>query len=287
MERGRVVLVTGLLPYDSGKTWVSIGLVRALRSLGVKACYAKPVAGHNAWSQFPTVLKSLEYGILVGEDASIATELLGGDLRTVNPVDLLLVPHDPESYPSLRDYYEHVEEQVGHVVLARFSSCRGGGDRHLFVRENYSRILPSMRSWIDRLVEALRAEETTMDELLRLLKSRGTEEELLACLSKLREGHEVVVVESFNNAALPFAGLLNHVDLPLLVAPGYVALLDRDSFARRVVESAMKLGDMGLAMDQVVTQSMVIAAEYLEPVLRPEDLELSKLAEHISRILKI
>ena len=286
MPKGSVVLVTGLLPYDSGKTWFSLALVKELRALGVKAGYAKPVAGHNAWHQFATVLRSIEKNMLVGEDVSRYEEMFGDDLRIVNPVDLLLVPHDPAAYSSFDEYYSRVEEQIGHVVLARFSKCTEKTDKHYQVKDSLPRVLPSMRVWIEKLAQRLGAEEIDTNTLLEMLKSREVEEELMKCLDILRSRYEIVVVESFNNAAVPFAGILKVVDLPIMVMPGYVVLLDTESFRDKVIKNAYTLGDEGLAMDKVVESDMAIHSEYLEPVLEPQELTPSSIAEKVIEILR-
>ncbi|RLE70333.1 MAG: ATPase, partial [Thermoprotei archaeon] len=91
------LLVVGYAEYDSGKTSLTLQLIRKLRAGGRRVIAAKPVAGHSAWYQYETVVHSAELGLLVGEDAyRIAVELgMLSRVAVLNPVDLLISPLDP------------------------------------------------------------------------------------------------------------------------------------------------------------------------------------------------
>ncbi|MCD6324596.1 MAG: ATPase, partial [Desulfurococcales archaeon] len=119
---GRVVVVSGLLPYDSGKTYVTTSLAKALRTAGFKVSVFKPVAAHSAWFQHEAFEESVALGVLVGEDVlNYLREGLIDDVDKQNPIDILTAPPSMQAFPTLATYLAAIESGVRQAVIARVS----------------------------------------------------------------------------------------------------------------------------------------------------------------------
>jgi len=227
--RNNVVLVSGLLVHDSGKTWFTYSLLRVANRLGLKVFVYKPVAGHNAWFHYRTVVKSLELRALVGNDVLTYHSILPHEpIEKMNPVDLLLAP--PSILPYLpkqvEEYLSDLESQFRQVVVARISNCFTGEHRHVYVPENLKRLPPLLRSAIERLIIELNAKSIDIHSLVAHIQSRDVEKLLESCLEDLKLNSDLVIVESFNDAIIPFSSLLKHLRLLIVVSPGHVLVYD-------------------------------------------------------------
>jgi predicted P-loop ATPase/GTPase len=249
-----IVLVNGLLTYDSGKTYVATALVKALIEKGFKVSAFKPLAGHSAWYQFNTVLHSLKYGVLVGEDVLKYKELLdlGPDLELVNPVDLLLAPLDPNCFEKVRDYLDALCDQFEQLIMARVSDCCNKATRYYIVEDNALRVVPGLRPWVEKLIERFKPKPITARRFFAdVLTSRSIIESLNYAFNALKSKTDVLIVESFNDAAVPFMDLLGDVDVVLTVTPGYLFRLDPEGFKKVVRSSYLKLGEKGLTLSLI------------------------------------
>ena len=227
--RSNVVLVSGLLVHDSGKTWFTYSLLRAANRLGLKVSVYKPVAGHNAWFHYRTVVKSLELRALVGNDVLTYHSILPHEpIEKINPVDLLLAPPSILPYlpKEIEEYLSDLESQFRQVVVARISNCFTGEHHHIYVPENLKRLPPLLRSAIERLIIELNADSIGVHSLVAHIQSRDVERLLESCLEELKMDSDLVIVESFNDAIIPFFSLLKHLELLIVVSPGHILVYD-------------------------------------------------------------
>lgn len=280
-----VILVNGLLTYDSGKTWFTIALAELLRRKGNTVAIYKPIAGHSAWYQFPTVIESLKHGILIGEDVLKYKKLLGLniDLELVNPIDLLLAPPNPKAYKNIIKYINALEDQFHQVILFRISDYRNKATSHYIIRDNIDKIVPGLSYWIDKLIDKLNPKEILLTDLMRIMFSKKSLEILNRNLNILLENHDIVIVESFNDAAVPYIDVLDDVDVVFTVTPGYVFLLDREEFKSVVKEYYLKYGDMGLRMSNLLGRIRILFDTFISPSTSP--VELSYYIEKINEII--
>ncbi|AFL66498.1 ATPase [Desulfurococcus amylolyticus] len=219
------LLVTGLLPHDSGKTIIALNLSKAL-SKSLRVFYFKPIAGHNGWYQAETVKHSLEAGILVGHDAYTAARELGllDRVRLVNPVDLLTMPPDPLKYiKSIRLYLGILADVASQTVLMRISRPLEGVDEYFIVRENARRLNKVALTVLEGLIERFSARGNVVFHdadpglIMKLFSNREALNWLNNIYGLLSE-YDVVVTESYNNAATPIEASLDS-DLVLVTAP--------------------------------------------------------------------
>lgn len=253
----KVILITGLLAFDSGKTWFTYNVANYALSKGLRVSIYKPVAGHDAWTQHHTIEISKELKMLLGHDVSLYADLLKvepGKLHLVNPVDLLLSPLDVELYlNSIESFYKDMEDQFSRIVLSRISSCRKKMSSHFIVRENIVKVPRFLRNEINSLAEELNAEAIDLKTLLSLLTSREISIELNYCLEELAGESDLVLVESFNNAVLPYVDLRSSVGKIVVVSVGKALIYDDPREVWKIIDEGLKEG----ALQPLVTEYFV------------------------------
>lgn len=281
------VMVSGLLPYDSGKTWLGASLVRLLLSYGARVGVYKPVAGHNAWSQYPTVVESLRRGVLVGEDVIKYISIVGDiDVELVNPIDMLLAPPDPLNYlsTSIYRYLDDLENQFKQIVLARVSFCSNRSTQHFIFRDNIEGIAPPLREELKMLATKLSAIEGSFEDFIQRLRSSYIEDELMKCLKRIEMEREVMVIESFNNAIAPFRKILDGIDILIVVAPGAIAIYRniRD-VVKAVDELVGRYGERGFEAAHLLSRVKPSATQYIRPRtgIDVRDESIERLAKYI------
>lgn len=226
----RLILVSGLIPYDSGKTWFTLSTALTAKRNGLNVSVYKPVAGHSLWYSPGTIAKTLKYRLLVGNDISLYYEAgLVGNIIESNPVALATCPPDPLNYSNVEVYMQDIEELTKTLVLSRISSCRDYSVKHYIHPENLNKTTMKVMKSIREVAVKLDAQVKPLNEILEKLYSREIEEELDLCLDKLVGKSELVFIESFNDAIVPYTRLLRRdIDVLVLVAPSRI-LVYRDT----------------------------------------------------------
>ena len=240
------VLVTGLLPYDSGKTFVGRSLLRYFRSLGYRVVGYKPIAAHSAWFQYETVEKSFEQRILVGHDAYLYWEDLNREVRIeeINPIDILTTPTD--FHQNIRLYLSMLENFVSQACIMRISCPRSDGSyvtEHYIDLEQLERIIPTLQLKLMELAEKLNPQPKpiTHDQMEKLMNNPKP----VMCADKqlkiLTMKYDVVIVESFNNAATPTPLSAEIADKVLVIMPGKALVYDGRRYLQtlKILEQTM------------------------------------------------
>ncbi len=204
------VLITGLLPHDSGKTTFAKSLLESAVEIGVDAGFCKPISGINGWYQFDCISKSLEMGLLVGEDMIKLHEASESSdpIEYEGPVVSLLLPPDPERTGWRTDVYFSLLNQVSVVRVLK---------EHYYVPSNVERCVGTLKEYVEDLIKSVKAKEVDASYVANVM----VDSRILAdrCLEYLRGKHELFVIESYNNCASPTEKSLE-VDLVVVVAPG-------------------------------------------------------------------
>lgn len=241
------ILVSGLLPYDSGKTVFIELLLDKLLSLGFKPIYVKPVAGHDGWLQSSTIDYSLKLGVLVGHDAYVIAEKIGllQDIHFVSPLDLLEMPLDIECLNyNTTAYVSAMEYFLRKLVLMRRTRLMEGLNYRLeyyLVYDNLGRICSSLRSVLEELIEGLfkrnnvSAVTLSSVEAEKILNDKGLYDEIDIIMETFitNKKGEVVIIESYNDASTPTWGSLN-VDKVFIVTPCKALVYSGERFRKAV-----------------------------------------------------
>jgi len=231
-ERENMVLIAGLLKYDSGKTSVAESIITDAVSRGIDTGISKPVSAANGWYQYDCIRESINYGKLIGEDilrlhnAAKSTE----PIEVESPVVSLLMPPDPERVGWQSSAYMAFSllEQISVIRITDVNKSK-----HFYLPSNIKRTTGILQKELRELIKNLnpkpvKAEETYVSELL--LKSYTTAD---TCVEYIAERHDFIVVESYNNAASPTHESLN-AKLVVVVTPGKVAIYDGDSYRKAI-----------------------------------------------------
>lgn len=250
----RVVLVAGLVPYDSGKTWFTVATGLATREKGFRVGVFKPVAGHNLWYSPRTCQKTLKLKLLVGNDILMYYRYgLAENPAISNPVAIATLPPDPTRYTKLDNYFEEFDDVRNVAVLTRVYSCETGVLEHYVHVENLNKTSTTCQVLVSKLCIALNAKPKPFTEVASYLMSPRVEEDLNHCLKYIGRGRDVVFVEGFNDAVVAYTSLLEEADLLVVVTPGKVLVYENMKAIKYAVEKAVnKHGYEGLRTRYIV-----------------------------------
>ncbi|RUM32836.1 MAG: ATPase [Archaeoglobus sp.] len=247
------VLVTGLLPYDSGKTTFAKFLIEGAIERGIDVGFSKPISGISGWYQYKYIVKSIEAGILIGEDMfklHIAAKS-SDPIEYEGPVVSLLLPPDPEKVGWKVSVYSPYSNQISVIRISDLERTK-----HYYVPSNIERAIASLKGELRKLLNIVKAEPVDAKNSEKLiLNSRKYADK---CLDYLKDRHEFFVVESYNNSAAPTAKALE-VDLVVVVTPGKAAIFSGSSYKRAIL-ALSSIKDPW----KVVTEDVI---SLLEPIL--------------------
>lgn len=228
--RKKTVLVSGLLPYDSGKTWFTMSLFKTLIATGARAVPYKPVAAHNIWYSIATVKHSARLKILVGNDAYAYFKETGESPALLNPVALASAPLDPVNYGlDVEKYLEDSSLFLPQLVVARIAYHPSSQIEHFIIQENVEKTVPEAKRVVELLRKKLRPVKISLREISEMLQSSRIDQIVVSALSSLLEKYDVILLESFNDAVLPSMGLMENIDQIIVVAPGRAFLYDANT----------------------------------------------------------
>jgi len=235
------ILIAGILPFESGKTTLALGLAREFKSRGFSVGYLKPVAGHNGWFQQDTVDYTRATGVLVGHDAYVVASELGltREIPILNPLDILTLPLDPFLEDlTLRRYLDYMSSSLRTAVLVRFSKICGSGlvNDYFVIGESVSRLssvsLALYNTIISVIGENSSFTEISIRELEDLMNNPETYKEIDQTTGLLEE-REVVLVEGYNDVSAPTPSSCES-DYAIAVAPTRAALYDGSKYCRGI-----------------------------------------------------
>ncbi|ARM75678.1 ATPase [Acidianus manzaensis] len=224
------ILVNGILPFDSGKTTFSLFLLRELKNLGINIRPIKPVAGHNAWYSYMTLVRSHDLGILVGNDALKYYEETHLDIRQINPFAALFSPVDLEKIQYNINYYNNIMS-LGLPLLIRIS-CNN--DEYYGI--NFRNLVPnSLCNSFSQLYKDFRPTIVDIRDIRELINKSWEIVDscsILKNINNITEDH--ILIESYNDAATP-TELSKNVDIVFTISPGKAFIIDGKEF-RKILE---------------------------------------------------
>ncbi len=251
------ILVTGVLRYESGKTSLALELLNSFKEVGIDIYPYKPIGGHSGWYQYTTIINSIKLGKLVGEDAYHYAEAINciECIEQISPLDLLLVPHDIKFYQNrIRRYIDLIDDIFTQIILIRLTTIIDGSFRtvHYLIKDNYRYILESMKNVLKDLIKSIKyTVEIGVEELTSLILNPELYRMLDNILAYHESRHELVLIESFNDVALPIPSAINSSYI-VVVAPGRVLLYDGNSFRRAVEIVSDVFRPLALSMSSIL-----------------------------------
>ena len=237
------VLISGLLPYESGKTYFAVSLARGIKSLGLSVIAFKPVAAHSIWYQYKVFAESIRLGILVGEDVLNYMRLgLIANPDVQNPIDILTAVPDVSKYSSVDEYLRVLEDVTSQALLIRISY--GGLRRYLLVREVFEKLNDYLRNEIKNALNVFSpVSQVSRLWLINYLMSKEVDNVILNSFSGIKDSADVVIIESFSNALIPSTSLAPYVNTLIIVTPGK-ALIFSGMKLRSYISAIRSLADL-------------------------------------------
>ncbi|MET1160432.1 MAG: ATPase [Thermoprotei archaeon] len=239
------LLVVGLIPYDAGKTEFVIGMSDALKELGYKPGYFKPVAGHDGWYQYDTLLYSMDLGLLIGHDAYVVAERLEllDKIHAVSPLDILTFPIDLYKIDLNVHLYEEYMSYIGkRAVLTRFTRIYGDSIdsyKHVYflAKDAIDKLSDELHSVFGELVDNLKKEnsvfiETSTEYVEKMLNTPVIYSVIDTYMEYLRE-YDPLIIEGYNDVASPTMKSLE-ADYVFVVGPGKVLVYKGDRYRMAV-----------------------------------------------------
>ena len=218
------LLINGGLPHDSGKTRFGLTLISLLREVGINLFPMKPVAGHNGWYSYSTLTRSMELGVLVGNDALNYYENTGESIEEINPFAVLFFPVDPESIERNFPYYLSLMDR-GYPVMMRMTVEQ----KRMYLRAPSRLISSSMRDVLERLISRFDPVPVEEREMWRLIENSGeiVHNNVISALNR----HKNVLIESYNNASCP-TYYPPGVDYVITIVPGRAYVFDGREYSK-------------------------------------------------------
>lgn len=241
------ILVTGLLPYESGKTCFVLSMIDIFKDIGFSPGYFKPVGGHSGWYQIDTLIHSMELGILVGHDAYVVAEKLGllDLVDVISPLDIMTFPIDPfKEGITARMYMDMMSSTDKTSLIVRLTNVwknNGGFERahtYIVARDTYEKLPDTLRESIDILLEKLRKPNAVFIEantafIEKVLENPSTYESIDRVLELLVNKHNPLIIEGYNDVAAPTQASLS-TDIVTVVTPGKVAIYSGQRYRQAV-----------------------------------------------------
>lgn len=222
-----MILITGALPENSGKTTFAEVLVSEAKQSGVDVGVSKPFCSSSGWYHYEVIEKSRELGFLVGRDIlRLHTAAESRDeIEIENPVASLAIPPDPEK---LEWNFSQYRFSINQLVLMRVSDER---THHFLVSQNLELLSETLREEVEKLLKSLRGDVEEMEvEMIDdvLQRARDISERALRTLKKR---HELLIVESFSNVAAPNKES-TEADLVIGVFPGKAIVYEGEKYRK-------------------------------------------------------
>ncbi len=252
-----ILLVAGLLPYDSGKTSFALELIKALIDHGFRVAPFKPIASHNAWYHYEALINSIDYGALIGRDIYRLARAAGYSdrIEMLSPIDMLIAPLDPVHYfDSMQFLIDSYTTLFRQAVLLRISMPINGElkTRHYLIRENYDGMIESVKQDVNELIGKIGfIHELTFEEFMNMILDPNLYHKADEMLGELKLKFDIVVVESFNDAATPIPSTMKS-EYVFIVSPGRVLVYSGDDYAKTVEALESCMGPLSLKTHSIV-----------------------------------
>ncbi|MEM1741849.1 MAG: ATPase [Desulfurococcaceae archaeon] len=238
------ILVTGLLTHDSGKTEFISSMIDVLMKHGFKTIYFKPVAGHDGWYQYETILKSIENRILIGHDAYYICEKLGllSKIHLISPIDVLTLPLDPVKLGFNTHLYEdYMSYTIRKTVLVRYTRIYDDVYNYkniYFICENtISKINDELNNVLENLINSLKTSNsyfiTTNTFIVEKILTNPFIYDVIDSYINFFEKNDFIIIEGYNDVASPTRGSL-YSNYVIIVAPGKAILYSGERYRTAV-----------------------------------------------------
>lgn len=218
------ILCTGLREFKSGKTTLTLALMRLFKQKDLKVCGFKPKSGNNIWYHWKNVKKALEEGTLYGNDAKkLYKEILEAiSITLINPIHRLWMPNMNEvSFGGLPNFIlDRItinEKQI--VAVNKHAKCPVNRKYFEGLFSKSETVQISTREDLQQLTELYEKADQTADRILN-------------------KKYDIVICESYADTGLPWNGI-GDLDYVFAVKPFYLYIYEGEQYlqANKIVSS--------------------------------------------------
>jgi predicted P-loop ATPase/GTPase len=222
--------------FDSGKTTYAGLLIDEIRQYSGSIEYFKPISAHNYWQRFNHTQSCIEKKRIFSADlAAIKTKNDSQmDEYLLNPIHRLYVPTSSEKPLSNLPSTLSLAGPDSVIALQRFSWPEGKGVRSTaLVAEQLVKQGNLLLTYehLQLLTYGVEKQAVSSLEEIQQYENENLENCLNSAFSHVEDGADIVMIESFNDAAWIWEGLDN-VDLVLVVGPGKVFSYEPERFRK-------------------------------------------------------
>ncbi|MFW9803401.1 MAG: hypothetical protein ACFFFC_12150 [Candidatus Thorarchaeota archaeon] len=230
------VLLVGMSSFDSGKTTFAGLLIDSMHHHFSSIEYFKPMSAHNYWQRFAHTQHLLEQKRIFSADLASIKKLTESrkDDYILNPIHRLYVPASPAK-PLL-----NVPSTLGLagpdsiIALQRFSWPDDKGIRSTIL--GAERLIEKgdlllTYEEFKLLTEDVEKQAIESLEEIQQFENMNLEDCVNSSFSRVEDGTDLVVIESFNDTAWIWEGL-ECVDLVLVIGPGQTFSYDPQRFRK-------------------------------------------------------
>ena len=234
------ILVSGFMPQNSGKTTLAKALAYTLRTAGYDIGVFKPVSGHNWYSQYDASIKNFMDRKLYCEDIMKLASAAGirEEYEILNPIDILTAPVNLRYFLIHRyisRYFYYMENTFMQAVITRISYKHTNSIENIYLI-NQKLIGRSIVEIDDIFLKSVTSNASRKiffenpEKLTQIISIYG-EKSIESCYKYMLSKYPYLLIESFNDAAIPSTRLKN-IDIVLAVAPRYVVIYDGSKYLK-------------------------------------------------------
>jgi predicted P-loop ATPase/GTPase len=274
------ILIVGLQTHDAGKTTLCKALIHGFKKTGVNLFPFKPHSGISYWNQFNTFQHSLLRRSLLSSDIIEleAAASSGLPLELLNPVNRL-------SSPILERGMSEEKLVFREFVAQRFTHHDGANCRSIYYL-NGTINMSRMREMSDFYVGIKKSAEKVIfvrnfQQLVKAYED-NFEKATGSCYRALQE--KPLIVESFNDAAYPFAGA-EDCGVVLCLSSNIVLRFKAQQYFKAVGLHAQQKAQAQLTTTDLYSSSLVERKYELQPLTNEERNDRERLVENYSKII--
>jgi predicted P-loop ATPase/GTPase len=209
------ILCAGLRDYQSGKTTLTIALLRLFKELDQKVCGFKPKSGNNLWYHWTQIKNALKEGFLYGKDAKLIHDEMSDQtpINLINPIHRLWMPTLNEmSFGGLP-----------HFILDRITI----NNRQIVALNSYADC-PVDRAYFEPLL--FRSEQIKISNRADLQNLTKLYEEADRTAERLlSKKYNILICESYADTGLPWNGI-SELDYVFTIEPFHLSLYEGERY---------------------------------------------------------
>jgi predicted P-loop ATPase/GTPase len=238
-----VILVAGLLEYNSGKTSFAKGMINFFeQELSLKTAPFKPLSSNSLFYHYKEIMEHVEkYNQFLSLDIvdllSCSSSKI--DPTIANPVHRLntqALPYEFFKEGSIKTFYNRYLSSV--TLTQRFSICdTSNGCNSIFLVNEP--IYGNQKFWndlslTDKIIKQAKDVRTYKNEQEYFsLNSQFYADATESAFKQIKEKSQIIVIESFNNSAHP-AWCIRESNAVVIVGPGSVFIYEPETYFRAI-----------------------------------------------------